>query len=109
MDERKRLFVKALAKFLTDNQAHKSILLEMGKPEAIAWRDLRQTTPLFGWPTAEEAEKALSEWLGIPLEATPEKQTDPTKCAFPGKKPCPNKRLKGLSMCRKHQPYPARA
>ena len=43
---------------------------------------------------------------------TPKKQKiqesrDPTLCAWPSG--CPNKRLKNLNFCRKHQPYTAGA
>ncbi len=31
---------------------------------AKLWRDVRQATPLFGYPTAEEAEQQLQEFLG---------------------------------------------
>jgi len=62
----KELFVRELAKYLCEGQAGKSIKLEMGQPEAKQWAALRGTTPLVGYPTVEEAEKRLAEWLGIP-------------------------------------------
>lgn len=76
--ERKRRFVKALAQFLVGLQAGKSIALELEQkridagippivPWAGEWAALRQATPLFGYPTMDEAEEALSEFLGIPL------------------------------------------
>lgn len=168
MDERKPLFVKALARYLVGNQAEKSIKLQLSQRDAIEWRDVRQTTPLHGYPTIEEAENQLADWLGISLQppvrmlchqssfAKPghmcylekghkedhdfqpvqplkpeggnvKKPKPPAKepralppnharealglpplCSFPGKVPCKNKPLKGLSMCRKHQPFPAR-
>lgn len=66
---RKAEFIKALAQFLAGDQAKKSILLDprMGNSLAYSlaqeWAALRQTTPLFGYGTVEEAEKMLTEWL----------------------------------------------
>jgi len=60
---RKAEFILVLADYLVGDQAHKSILLEMGKPEAVAWAKLRGTTPLFGYPTMEEAVNTLTEFL----------------------------------------------
>lgn len=62
-DTRKAAFIRGLAEYLAGNQAHMSILLEMKKPEALAWAKLRGLTPLFGWPTVEEAEGALARFL----------------------------------------------
>jgi hypothetical protein len=45
-----------------------SPLVEMN---AEAWKKIRQATPLFGYPTVEEAEKQLTEFLfgqGVVLE-----------------------------------------
>ena len=56
-------FVHALAAFLAGGQAMKSIELQMGKESAKQWAALRATTPLFGYPTIEEAEQTLREWL----------------------------------------------
>lgn len=69
--DRKELFVRVLAKFLVDNQAGKSIAMELearhppvhGIVWAQEWAALRNATPLFGYPTVEEAEKALTEFL----------------------------------------------
>jgi hypothetical protein len=58
-------FVRALAEYLVGNQAHMSILLEIGKPEAIKWQKLRSQTPLMGYPTVDEAEKALRGFLRV--------------------------------------------
>ena len=60
---RKELFVKQLAEFLVADQAHMSILLQMGKPEATKWAKLRGATPLMGYPTVEEAEELLLRFL----------------------------------------------
>lgn len=64
--ERKRAFVRELAKFLVEDSGRKSIELGMGKPHAQAWASLRQSTPIMGYPTVDEAAKQLGEWLGIP-------------------------------------------
>lgn len=61
--ERKKQFIHELAVFLVGNQARKSIELEMGKESAKEWARLRNATPLFGYPTVEEAEAQLSEFL----------------------------------------------
>jgi hypothetical protein len=61
--DRKREFIKALAQFLVGNQAHKSILLQMEKPEAKEWAALRNATPLMGYPTVSEAIETLEEFL----------------------------------------------
>lgn len=70
--ERKARFIRALTEFLVGNQAGKSIALEMEtrspRPAPLTawaheWAKLRGATPLFGYPTAEEAEQALTEFL----------------------------------------------
>lgn len=60
----KQRFYKALAKYLVGDQASQSIGLERGWPEAQIWAEVRNATPLHGYPTVEEAEKILAEWLG---------------------------------------------
>ena len=60
---RKAEFIRRLAAYLTHDQAKMSIMLQMGRPEAKAWADLRSATPLFGYPTPAEAEKVLKEFL----------------------------------------------
>ena len=67
--DRKALFIDALAEFLVGDQAGKSIALEVEAKVspiirwASAWAKLRNATPLFGYPTLEEAKKTLTEWL----------------------------------------------
>jgi hypothetical protein len=56
-------FIKALAEFLVNDQGLKSIQLEVGGTFAKEWAHLRSTTPLFGYPTVEEAEQVLRDWL----------------------------------------------
>lgn len=56
-------FIRQLAQFLAGDQAKKSIELEMGKESAKEWAALRGTTPLFGYPSVEEAEATLREFL----------------------------------------------
>lgn len=60
----KNRFIKRLAEYLVKDQAKKSIQLEMGSPAAKEWAALRRETPLFGYPTVEEAERTLTEFLG---------------------------------------------
>jgi hypothetical protein len=62
--ERRAIFIKKLARYLVGDQARKSIELQMGKQDAKEWADIRGATPLFGYPTVEEAEKKLTEFLG---------------------------------------------
>lgn len=62
--EKKQQFIKQLAHFLCGKHtAMTSIELEMGKPSAKQWADLRQTTPIFGWLTEKEGEKVLTDFL----------------------------------------------
>ena len=63
--ERKQAFIKQLAIYLVGDQAHKSIELQMRKESAQQWADLRGKTPLFGYPTVEEAEQILTEFLDL--------------------------------------------
>jgi hypothetical protein len=56
-------FVKALASFLADRAAFKSIALESGNGWAKEWSALRNATPLFGYPSAEEAAVTLEAFL----------------------------------------------
>jgi hypothetical protein len=60
---RKSEFIDALAKFLVENQAMKSIRLQMLEPLALEWAELRNKSPLHGYPTVEEAKQDLREFL----------------------------------------------
>lgn len=57
-------FVRALAEYLVGSQVEMSVKLQLGRPEAKIWAKLRSSTPLFGYPTVDEAEKTLAAWLG---------------------------------------------
>jgi hypothetical protein len=59
----KARFIKALAVYLAKDQVKQSIRLECGDQDAKVWLDVRRTTPLFGYPSVEEAEKVLTEFL----------------------------------------------
>ena len=61
--ERKKEFIHQLSEFLVGNQAVKSIGLESGNKFAEEWAALRSCTPLRGYPTVEEGEKVLEEFL----------------------------------------------
>lgn len=76
-EKRKAHFVRALAEYFCGDQARMSILLEMRRPEALAWAKLRGATPLSGWASVEQAEQQLAEWLGIPLAPRPPAPKDP--------------------------------
>lgn len=62
--QRKKLFIRALAEYLVGDQTRLSIELEMGKPHAREWATLRSKTPLIGYPTVDEAEQVLADFLG---------------------------------------------
>jgi len=63
---RKRKFVETLAKYLAGpNQVRMGIFLEMGRPEAKLWAEIRGWSPLMGYPTVKEAASQLLKWLGM--------------------------------------------
>ena len=59
----KGTFIQALALYLVGDQAKKGIELQLGKESAKEWAALRNATPLSGYPTVAEAEKALTQFL----------------------------------------------
>lgn len=61
---KKEEFIEALAEYLVGNQAEMSVRLQVGLQDAKAWAKLRDKTPLFGYPTKEEAVKELTDFLG---------------------------------------------
>lgn len=65
MTERQREFVHHLAVFLAGDAARKSIDMQLGKPYANEWAALRNSTPLVGYPSVEEAEQQLIQFLGL--------------------------------------------
>ena len=64
-DLRRSAFIKELAIFLAGRQCEMSVRLEANPEDPLAqqWLVLRNRTPLFGYPSAEEAEKQLKEFL----------------------------------------------
>jgi hypothetical protein len=56
-------FIEVLAEYLVKDQARMSIRLEMGHGEAKMWAMVRNSTPLFGYPTEAEAVRLLRRWL----------------------------------------------
>lgn len=60
---RRTAFIRKLAEYLAGNQAEQSIRLSMGDEKAKLWSEIRSTTPLFGYPTIDEAEVQLTEWF----------------------------------------------
>lgn len=52
-------FIRALAEYLVNDQARKSIELEMGKPCAVEWAKVRNLSPVRGWATVDEAVASL--------------------------------------------------
>lgn len=71
MTANQQRFVKALAVFLVENQASKSVALEVERMRPrqgtimAEWAALRATTPLMGYPTVEQAETELAEFLQL--------------------------------------------
>lgn len=64
--ERLKRFAAALAKYLGGPaQVEMSIKLQMGKPEAELWSEIRSATPVFGYVSVEEAEQTLRSFLGV--------------------------------------------
>jgi len=70
--KRRVRFIRILAEFLAGNQAGKSIELEMEvrnpRPSPMTswaqeWGKLRGASSLCGYPTVEEAERSLTEFL----------------------------------------------
>jgi hypothetical protein len=59
----KEAFIRRLAHYLVVNQATRSIQLQLGRPEAMEWSEIRNLTPLFGYPTIDEAMKTLTAFL----------------------------------------------
>jgi hypothetical protein len=65
MREKLELFIRELAKFLVDEQSRKEVELSEGKRYARDWAALRALTPIRGYPTVDEAERALREFIGL--------------------------------------------
>jgi len=59
----KAVFIRRLAEYLVVDQARKSMELEAGNRWAKEWAMARSPVPLFGYPTVDEAEKTLTEFL----------------------------------------------
>lgn len=69
MDGRKAQFIIKLAAYLVENQAGKSISLEMESESAMVpwaheWARVRSASPIHGYPTLEEAVAILEDFLG---------------------------------------------
>ncbi len=64
MKKDKQKFIEELAKYMVENQARKSILLETGDEQAKEWSKLRNLTPIFGWVSVDEAKQVLMDFLG---------------------------------------------
>lgn len=71
-EERKQNFIKQIAHFLVDNQAGKSIALQVESMRgdndpmpklATEWADLRTASMLRGYPDFDKAVKSLTELL----------------------------------------------
>lgn len=56
-------FVHVVAEFLTEDIARKSIEAQVGTPLGRAWSRIWHASTLRGYPTLEEAEKTLEEFL----------------------------------------------
>lgn len=63
-EDRRYKFITILAEYLAGtNQAEMSIKLQTGHPEALRWRKMRAASPLFGYPSVEEAAVQLDSFL----------------------------------------------
>jgi hypothetical protein len=61
-------FVRALARYLAGRNAVKmnlALSTGIGRDAAERWLEIRNATPLQGYPTIDEAEETLGDWLGI--------------------------------------------
>lgn len=57
-------FIKELAEYLAGKDtAEYSIGLQLGNRNALQWKRLRELTPLFGYPSQEEAVRTLTEFF----------------------------------------------
>ena len=63
LDSDKIKFLTAVAKYLTRDQARRSIGLEMGNPEDRVWQQVRIASPLVGWLSEQEAAERLIAWF----------------------------------------------
>ena len=63
MNERQQSFIKALAKFLTEEETLMSVNLSLNKPDAKRWAALRSASPLIGYYDGEEGRKTAEEEL----------------------------------------------
>lgn len=63
----KQLFIRRLAEFLVADQVAKGLVLAGGPAKLVdfakEWEALRNASPVFGYPTVEEAEKVLNDFL----------------------------------------------
>jgi hypothetical protein len=55
--------IKALAKYLVEDQVRKGMELGSGKASAKEWAELRAAANIMGYPTVEETEKHLKKLL----------------------------------------------
>lgn len=58
-------FIDRLAVYLVGDQAMQSVKLQAGDPHAQVWADIRSATPLFGYPTIDEAKIELRRFFGV--------------------------------------------
>lgn len=63
--EKKERFCRVLAEFLVGNAAAMSVMLgvQPDNPTAQFWQRLRNETPLFGYPSVEDAVKVLMDFF----------------------------------------------
>lgn len=58
-------FIKAVAAYLVSEMATKSILLQMGKPDAKAWAAAYNASGCRGYATQEEAEQSIRQIIAL--------------------------------------------
>lgn len=60
----KKQFIAELAEYLAGpQQVEMSIKLQLRQKDALLWARIRNSTPLFGYPSVEEAKEILEKWL----------------------------------------------
>jgi hypothetical protein len=63
INDKKKKFIKVLAKFLVDDAVRKGIGLKLGKQSSIEWAAVYSASGLPGWATVDQAEKHLARFL----------------------------------------------
>jgi len=60
-----KALAKALAPYLSEDQARKSIDLQLGKPYAREWAQIRTAANVRGYATTDDTERHLLALFGV--------------------------------------------